>query len=203
MRLMGKIVRGTLLAFAMAALGGSWAAAEQRLTSSAHAWRDDATLLKDWTALAEQGSAVAQFRVGEMLRDGRGSWRLFDDAAAWFRLAAAQGHVEAQYALARLHYQGFIIPRDTAEMMHWLNKLAAAGHARAQVTLGAVYEYGLDDIQPDLSQALKWYELAAELGGTEVRAMADQVRARIRTKMTDTEIAEARSQAQAWRPTMQ
>jgi hypothetical protein len=171
--------------------------------SSHHAWRDDSAMLKDWMALAERGSAVAQFRVGEMLRDGRGSWRLFEEAAVWFRLAAAQGHVEAQYALVRLHYQGFIIPRDTSEMMRWLTKLASAGHARAQVTLGAVYEYGLDDIQPDLSQALKWYELAAQLGGTEVRAMADQVRTRIRTKMTDTEIADAQSQAQTWRPTLQ
>ena len=200
---MNKIVRVALLAVAMVAPAGSWAAAEDRPSTSSHAWRDDAAMLRDWTALAEQGSAVAQFRVGEMLRDGRGSWRLFDDAAAWFRLAAVQGHVEAQYALARLHYQGFIVPRDTAEMMHWLTKLASGGYARAQVTLGAVYEYGLDNIQPDLAEALKWYELAAGLGGTEVRAMADQVRVRIRTKMTATEIAEAQSLVEAWRPTAQ
>jgi hypothetical protein len=199
---MNKIIREVLLALAIVALGSSWAAAEVRSRSSHHAWRDDGTMLKDWMALAEQGAAVAQFRVGEMLRDGRGSWRLFEEAAAWFRLAAAQGNIDAQYALVRLHYQGFIIPRDTSEMMHWLTKLAGAGHARAQVTLGAVYEYGLDDIEPDLSQALKWYELAAQLGGTEVRAMADQVRTRIRTKMTDIEIADAQSQAEAWRPTL-
>lgn len=200
---MSKIVREALLAIAMAALAGPWAAAEDRPPTATHAWRDDAAMLEDWTALAEQGSAVAQFRVGEMLRDGRGSWRLFDDAAAWFRLAAAQGHREAQYALARLHYQGFIIPRDTGEMMGWLTKLAEGGHARAQITLGAVYEYGLDNVQPDLAEALKWYELAAGLGGAEVRAMSDQVRIRIRTKMTDTEIAEAQSLAESWRPTLQ
>ena len=200
---MNKIIREVLLALAIVALGNSWAAAEVGSRASHHAWRDDSAMLKDWMALAEQGSAVAQFKVGEMLRDGRGSWRLFDDAAAWFRLAAAQGNADAQYALARLHYQGFIIPRDTGEMMHWLTRLAGQGHARAQITLGAVYEFGLDDVRPDLAEALKWYELAAELGGAEVQAMSDQVRARIRRKMTETEIAEAETLAQAWRPLTQ
>ena len=197
---MRRALLPAVLVAAFTLLAASLAAAENRVSPSPHAWRDDATILKDWTALAEQGSAVAQLRVGEMLRDGRGSWRLFDDAAAWFRLAAAQGNADAQYALARLHYQGFIIPRDTGEMMHWLTRLAGQGHARAQITLGAVYEFGLDDVRPDLAEALKWYELAAELGGAEVQAMSDQVRARIRQKMTETEIAEARTLAEAWRP---
>lgn len=189
-----------LMMFLAIAAAAPSAASEFRAPDSSHAWRDDATMLADWKALAEQGSAVAQYRVGEMLRDGRGSWRLFDDAAAWFRLAAAQGYVDAQYALARLHYQGFIIPRDSREMMRWLAKLAGEGHARAQITLGAVYEYGLDDVEPNLAQALKWYELAAALGGAEVQAMSDQVSARIRLKMTETEIAEAQSLVQTWRP---
>ncbi|MGH7187173.1 MAG: tetratricopeptide repeat protein [Pseudomonadota bacterium] len=200
---MGSALPPAVLVVALALFAAPSAAAENRVSPSAHAWRDDATILKDWTALAEQGNAIAQLRVGEMLRDGRGSWRLFDDAASWFRLAAAQGNVDAQYALVRLHYQGFIIPRDTAEMMRWLTKLADGGHARAQITLGAVYEYGLDDVQPNLAEALKWYELAAALGGDEVRARADQVSARIRAKMTETEIAEARSLAQAWQPRLQ
>ena len=53
----------------------------------------DATALRAWTPLAEQGSANAQFNLGGMYEYGEGVPQDYKTAAKWYRLAAEQGHV--------------------------------------------------------------------------------------------------------------
>jgi hypothetical protein len=125
-------------------------------------------------------------------------WRDFEAAAAWFRRAARQGSAEAGYALGRLHYEGFLVPRDSAEMRRMLEAAARDEHAGAQLTLGVIFEYGFDDVRPDLTEALKWYELAARHGVAEVDAKLQRLRPRVRAKMSDAQIAAALDLAAAW-----
>ncbi len=176
------------------------AAADAFEAAAADARGDHAAALAAWRPLAEQGDAAAQLRVGQMLRDRQGvRWRDFEAAAAWFRRAARQGNAEAQYALGRLHYEGFLVPRDPAEMRAALEAAARQGHARARLTLGVIHEYGFDDIGADLTEALKWYQLAAG-GGAEVEGKLARLRPRVRAKMTDGQIAMALELAAAWPP---
>jgi TPR repeat protein len=171
---------------------------------AAYARGDYATALAVWQRLAEEGDADAQVRVGQMLRDRQGvRWRDFERAAAWFRRAALQGRADAQYALSRLHYEGFLVPRDTAEMRLMLEAAARQGHAGAQLTLGVIHEYGFDDIRADLTEALKWYELAARRGVADVDGKLARLRPRVRAKMTEAEIAAALELAAAWSPAAQ
>lgn len=152
-----------------------------------------------WLPLARSGDPAAQLRVGEMLRDRQGvRWRDFEGAAAMFRLAAAQDVAEAQYDLGRLHYEGFLVPRDTAEMTGALAAAARQGHGRAFLTLGVIYEYGLDDVRENLTEALKWYELARQQGAADVGAKIARLRERVRAKMTEAQIAAALELAEAW-----
>ena len=152
-----------------------------------------------WLPMARAGDAAAQLRVGEMLRDRQGvRWRDFEGSAAMFRLAAAQGVADAQYELGRLHYEGFLVPRDTAEMTGALFAAARQDHGRALLTLGVIYEYGLDDVRENLTEALKWYELARQQGAAEVGAKIAHLRARVRAKMTEAQIAAALELAEAW-----
>jgi TPR repeat protein len=168
---------------------------------AAYERRDYAAALTAWLPLAERGDSDAQLRVGQMLPDRQGvRWREFERAAAWFRRAALQHQPEAQYALARLHYEGFLVPRDAAEMWAMLEAAARLNHARAQLTLGVIYEYGFGDIDADLTEALKWYELAAGGGIADVDAKLTRLRQRVRSKMTDAEIAAALKLAAAWVP---
>ncbi len=185
----------------MAALAGGARAAEVDAGAAAYARGDDAAALEDWLPLAGRGDPVAQLRVGQMLRDRQGvRWRDFEGAASWFRRAAAGGNAEAQYALGRLHYEGFLVPRDTAEMRTMLKAAARQGHARARLTLGVIYEYGLDDIGRDYTAALMWYELAARRGVPELDGKIARLRARVSGKMTQAQIAEALRRAEAWQP---
>jgi TPR repeat protein len=168
---------------------------------AAYARGDYVAALGAWLPLAEQGDPDAQLRVGQMLRDRQGvRWRDFERAAEWFRRAALQGRAEAEYALGRLHYEGFLVPRDAAEMRLMLEAAARQGHAGAQLTLGVIHEYGFDAIRADLTEALKWYELAARKGVADVDGKLQRLRPRVRAKMTDAQIATALELAAAWSP---
>ena len=201
---MWKHLRLAGLACVAALLAGSAAAAEVDAGQIAYARGDYATALQDWLPLAEHGNPAAQLRVGQMLRDRQGvRWRDFEGAAAWFRRAAAQGSVEAEYALGRLHYEGFLVPRNTWEMEAMLRAAAWQGNARAQLTLGVIYEYGLDDIEFDYTAALTWYELAARHGVAELDGRIAKLRSRVSEKMTRAQIAEALRRVQAWEPALE
>ncbi len=52
---------------------------------------DYATALREWTPLAEQGLANAQFNLGNMYENGRGVLQDYKTAVKWYRLAAEQG----------------------------------------------------------------------------------------------------------------
>ena len=55
--------------------------------------------MNQWLPLAEDGSAEAQFRIGQMFEQGQGVPPSLARAAMWYRLAAGQNHAEAQPAL--------------------------------------------------------------------------------------------------------
>jgi TPR repeat protein len=60
---------------------------------------DYATALREWTPLAEQGLASAQFNLGRMYYNGEGVPQDSKTAVKWFRRAAEQGHAGAQSRL--------------------------------------------------------------------------------------------------------
>jgi uncharacterized protein len=64
------------------------------------------------------------------------------EAARWFRKAAEQGHVDAQYNLGDAYYYGQGVPQDYAEAAWWYRKAAEQGHASAQHDLGYLHYYG-------------------------------------------------------------
>lgn len=198
---MRKNLLAACLIWVLAAVQGPPAAAGFDDGAEAYIRGDYAAALAVWRPLAMAGDAAAQLRVGEMFRDRQGvRWRDFEGAAAMFRLAAAQGLPDAQFALGRLHYEGRLVPRDTREMLSSLIAAARQRHAAARITLGVVYEYGLDGISPNLTEAYKWYDLAAASGAPALHDKLAKLHARISAKMTAGEIADAIELAQAWHP---
>ena len=64
---------------------------------------DDATALKHWRPLAEQGHAKAQYFLGLMHANGQGVTRDYKEAVRWYRMAAKQGDAYAQYWLGEMY----------------------------------------------------------------------------------------------------
>jgi uncharacterized protein len=71
---------------------------------------------------------------------------------------------------------------------------AARGSVSALFDLGVAYSTGTGDIEIDLIEAHKWFNLAA-LNGSEEAMVC---RAEISDEMTAREIGEAQKQARAW-----
>ena len=63
---------------------------------------DFATALRQWTPLAKQGDAVAQFNLGLMYRNGNGVPQDYKTAAKWYKIAAEQEDADAQSSLNKI-----------------------------------------------------------------------------------------------------
>jgi uncharacterized protein len=83
--------------------------------------------------LAEQGDAVAQYKLGEMYATGKGVRQDYAEAAKLYRLSAEQGDPDGQELLGLLYDVGAGVPRDYVQAHMWLN-LAASRYLASEVT---------------------------------------------------------------------
>jgi len=82
---------------------------------------------------AQHGDVFAQYTLALTYHEGRGVGPDPNKAVMWFRQAAEQGHVEAQFALGSL-----LEKSDSADEAHaWYTKAAMHGHAAAQKILSS------------------------------------------------------------------
>jgi TPR repeat protein len=126
--------------------------------------RDRAQALSWERNAAEGGLASAQFKLGQLYRDGKVVDKNEAEAAKWFRHAAEAGHRVAQRNLGILYREGKGVSKDKTEAAKLFLKAAAAGDDEARNCSGEMYE---DD--KNYTEALKWYRRAARKGNA--RAM--------------------------------
>ncbi len=91
-------------------------------------------------------------------------WRAIRSRSiGWFRLAAEQGHSDAQFNLAACYYRGDGVKQDYSEALLWYRKAAEQEHADAQFNLAVCYFQGKGGKQ-NYAEALLWCRKAAEQG---------------------------------------
>lgn len=113
--------------------------------------------------LAQVGDVDAQFTVGVAFETGNRARRDEAEAARWFRQAALQGNVEAQYHLARLVAKGAKgLKQDLPTAIKLYQDAAAKGHPEAMNALGQAYQTGRGTAA-DPARAADWYRKAADL----------------------------------------
>jgi TPR repeat protein len=98
--------------------------------------------------------AIALQRIGE----GR-----MNEGEALLRRAAENGHVPAQYRLAKLYERGEAGERDLASARRWTERAALGGNCRAMHDLGVFFARG-EGAPVDDAAAFRWFRQAAELG---------------------------------------
>lgn len=91
---------------------------------------------KWWLQAAEQGSAEAQFFVGECYVDGDGVGEDLQEALKWYRKAMDQGHEMARISVALYYFMGWGVEQNYAKAADYVRELAKAGNADAQCTYG-------------------------------------------------------------------
>ena len=107
---------------------------------------------------AIQKDALGQFAVARMYASGSGVVKDRRQEVEWYRRAAEQGHLQAQYQLGCLYFNDL----DVTSAIKWWKISAEQGHSASQYELGRLYES--DDIVQDHSQSAKWYSKAAAQG---------------------------------------
>ena len=82
------------LAVLLGGVGTSWGADYDKGLAAANSG-DYATALREWTPLAEQGDADAQYNLGVMYRKGHGVPQDKVYAHIWYNIAATSGNKKA------------------------------------------------------------------------------------------------------------
>ena len=140
--------------------------------------------------LAEQGDADAQYNLGYRYVTGIGVPQDRAEAVRWLRLAADQGHTQAEDFLGRMPPMGSqratdnvaetelpaTLPPATGQSPRSGNPFrvpslrtdAEQGDADAQFNLGVMYDSGRGVLK-DQAEAVRWYRLAAEQGHADAQ----------------------------------
>ncbi len=107
---------------------------------------------------AEKGDKNGQVKLAYMFEQGLGGTTDLVNAEKWYRAAAEQGQVVAQYLLGQLYQLGRIGNQpDYAEAKKWYSS-AQSNYAPAAIALGFVY----DTVDDNYQQALVSYQHAAD-----------------------------------------
>ena len=114
-------------------------------------------------ACAKRGDPNAQFKLGEMHRQGYGCAQDLSKASHWFRKAAERGHAKAQEKLAEMLDCGKGVSRNLEEAAVWYRKAAEQRRAKAQARLAVMLDRG-EGIPRDLEAAAPLYCKAARQG---------------------------------------
>lgn len=108
----------------------------------------------------------------------------------WLRLAAEQGHAQAQLKLGVSYGNGQGVAQNYQEAVKWFRLAAKQGQAKAQYYLSLSYANELGVIQNDV-RAYMWSNLASDNGQRDAQKNLENVAQR----MTPAQIAEAQKLA--------
>lgn len=141
--------------------------------------------------VAERGDAHAQYRMGQLYRDGP---LLIPDsrkAKHWFTQAAEHGLSEAQYTLGKLFLSDDWEVRDPDEGIRWLRQAAENGSHFAAYRLGKEYLEG-NAVNKDTIRAAEWFTRSAEAGNQYAQYMLGKL------YLTGQGVEQDQAQAMAW-----
>jgi TPR repeat protein len=125
-----------------------------------------------------------------MYEAGKGVPQDDETAVKWYKLAAEQGLVEAQYNLGGMYDYGRGVPQDDETAVKWYRLAAEQGNVFAQYNLGLNYYKGQGVIQDNV-YAHMWANISVTNGSETGGKLKDVVE----EKMTASEIAEAQKLA--------
>ena len=140
----------------------------------AYASRDYEAAINEWTQVAEDGNARAQYNLGWMHANGRGVAQDFKEAIKWYTKSAEQGNVNAQYNLGNLYLRGQGATQNDNLAFSWFIKAAEQGDAPAQYNLGRMYLLGKGG-DKNILEARFWIKQALENNDEYIGALAQQV----------------------------
>ena len=78
--------------------------------------------------LANQGNALAQFKLGVMYDEGNGVAQNTAKAFEWYQKAAEQGNASAQFNIGWMYEHADSVSQDSVKAVEWYRKAADQGY---------------------------------------------------------------------------
>jgi len=166
---------------------------------------DDKKAIEWYSKAAEQGHALAQFKVAAMYEFRSYTPRdeapnNYKKAVEWYSKAAEQGDFDAYRCLGRVYsIGGKGIAQDYKKALYWYSKAAERGDTEAQVGLGMIYADGLS-VPQDYVMAHMFFNIAAAAADYH---KGDKHRDILEKRMTPSQIEKGQELAREWMQTHQ
>lgn len=124
---------------------------------------DFATMFREMTALANQGYAKAQARLGWMYQRGLGVPQDYQQARAWYEKAGANGLADAIAHVGKLHELGLGVEKNYLKAATLYQQAIDGGSALGLSHLGSLYLTGRG-VPLDRVKAAEYFRLGMEKG---------------------------------------
>jgi hypothetical protein len=122
------------------------------------------------------------------------------DMASRYLRSAQSGDDQSQFYVGSLYSAGIGVPRSDVEAFRWISRAADQGHSHAMLILAGLYATGRG-VTKDNIKAYKWaYLVSAASRVEEFRNGSLQLMGVLETRMSPSEISQARSEASQWHP---
>lgn len=157
--------------------------------------RDDPAGVETLTRAANLGEPQAQLKLAGLYQTGEAGLEVDEaESRTWARRAAESGDARGQHAYGMYLYDGVGGAQNRAEALDWLKRAADQGLVDSQYNVARIYENGEQGIAPNLTQAYRWYLIAARAGDPQAQAAVDRLSPTIPAAARQT----ARAQAEAF-----
>lgn len=153
---------------------------------------DDATGVETLKQAAELGFGQAQLHLAGLYQDGGKGVDINPvEARRWAKRAAEGGDARGMHAYGMYLYEGLGGNQDGPGALTWLTRAAEKGLVDSQYNVAKLYETGEQGIGQDLSQAYKWYLIAARAGDGDAQAAVERLRTAVPIELRGQARAEA------------
>ncbi|MGV8929829.1 MAG: hypothetical protein ACOH1E_08745 [Brevundimonas sp.] len=129
---------------------------------------------------AETGYAPAQLHLAALYQDGgKGLAVNLPEARAWAGRAAEGGDARGMHAYGMYLFDGVGGAQNRSQAVNWLKRAAELGLVDSQYNVAKLYETGDEGIRPDLTEAYKWYLIAARAGDGDAQSAVERLDASV------------------------
>jgi len=134
------------------------------------------------------GDADAMCWIGRCYRFAYGVKGDFTKAVEWWERASGCGHAEATRQLALSYEYGLGAEENKKKALGLYLKAVELGEHGAAYQLGVIYHCGRCGVAVNITEALKWWRVAVELGDHLRARRCDQTRGRARDGVSERSI---------------
>lgn len=152
----------------------------------------DATGVDILKQAADLGFGQAQLHLAGLYQDGGKGVDINPvEARRWAKRAAEGGDARGMHAYGMYLYEGLGGSQDGPGALTWLTRAAEKGLVDSQYNVAKLYETGEQGIGQDLSQAYKWYLIAARAGDGDAQSAVERLRTAVPIELRGQARAEA------------